>query len=112
MALRLRPRKHLVVEGALARILPSVRVAATLAAAGAATRTGRLLRKENRHFGGTYEGDEKGATAADSTVPSAARFSNAAYVEAGKAHEVLVIVTARGLSAGVSKGKITLTPEW
>jgi hypothetical protein len=68
--------------------------------------------KENRHFGGNYEGDEMGATAADSTVPSVACFSNAAYVEAGNAHEVLIIVTARGLSAGLSKGKITLTPEW
>lgn len=68
--------------------------------------------KENRHFGGTYEGTERGATAADSTVPSAACFSNAAYVEAGKAHEVILIVTARGLSAGVSKAKITISPEW
>ena len=68
--------------------------------------------KENRQFGGNYEGEERGATAADSTAPSVARFSNAAYVDAGKAHELLLIVTARGLSAGVANGKITLTPEW
>jgi hypothetical protein len=68
--------------------------------------------KEDRHFGGTYEGDERSATAIDSTTPVAALFSNRAYVDAGRVHDVLFVVAARGLSAGVSTGKVTITPEW
>jgi hypothetical protein len=68
--------------------------------------------KEDRHFGGTYQGDEQSATAIDSTTPVAAHFSNRAYVEAGRVHDVLFVVAARGLSAGVSTWKVTITPEW
>jgi hypothetical protein len=71
-----------------------------------------LKLKADRDFGGTYEGTERGATAADTSTPVAALFTNKPYVESAKAHDLVLIVSARGLSAGVSKGKLTITPEW
>ena len=68
--------------------------------------------KDPHDFGGTYAGREKGATAIDSTTPRAANLTNADYVESGKVHDLIVIVSGRGLSAGVSHAKITITPDW
>ncbi len=68
--------------------------------------------KDPHDFGGTYAGREKVATAAGSTTTRAASLTNADYVESGKVHDLIVIVSGRGLSAGVSNAKITITPEW
>jgi lipid-binding SYLF domain-containing protein len=68
--------------------------------------------RDRTDFGGRYAGEEKSATAADQTTPWGAFITNAAYVERLKAHDIFVVVTGRGLSAGVSDAQFTITPKW
>jgi hypothetical protein len=63
------------------------------------------------HFGGNYAGRKKSATAADSTTAWGDIFSNSGYSESSKIHDICFILTGRGLSAGIGKGKITISLE-
>jgi hypothetical protein len=67
--------------------------------------------KHPSHFGGSYSGRKKSATAADSTATWGEFFSNTDHAESNKVHDICFIVTGRGLSAGVGKGKITISLE-
>lgn len=58
--------------------------------------------KDASHFGGTYSGDEKSATAIDETASGGAVFSNSSYAESKNAHDIFLVITGRGLSAGVT----------
>jgi hypothetical protein len=62
-------------------------------------------------FGGSYAGKKKSATAVNSTAARGEMFSNSDYVESSKTHNIYLIATGSGLSAGVSKGKITISLE-
>ncbi len=64
------------------------------------------IAKENE-FGGDYTGAVKGATAAESHSAGYAVFSPAG-TDAGKL-EIYLISAGRGLSAGVGRGKMTIT---
>jgi len=67
--------------------------------------------KDPSHFGGNYSGQKKSATAVDSTTSWPEIFSNSDYAESTRIHDICFVVTGRGLSAGVSKGRITISLE-
>jgi hypothetical protein len=67
--------------------------------------------KNPADFGGAYAGRKSNATAINSTKAKGEVFSNATLVESGKAHDIMLILTGRGLSAGTSKSRIMITLE-
>jgi|WetSurMetagenome_2_1015567.scaffolds.fasta_scaffold341185_1 hypothetical protein len=67
--------------------------------------------KNPADFGGAYSGRRKSATAMDSTTSWGEVFSNSSSAENNKAHDIILILTGRGLSAGNSWGKLIITLE-
>jgi hypothetical protein len=67
--------------------------------------------KNPEDFGGAYSGRRKSATAMDSTTAWGEVFSNSSSAESNKAHDIILILTGRGLSAGNSRGKLVITLE-
>ena len=67
--------------------------------------------KDPENFGGAYSGQKRSATAMDSTIARGEVFSNSSSVESNRAHDIMLILTGRGLSAGKSKSKIIITLE-
>lgn len=68
--------------------------------------------KNPRHFGGEYSGGVKGATAGDATTPGGLWLHPRDDEGGKKAHDLLLILSARGLSAGVGGARMTITPDW
>jgi len=64
------------------------------------------------HFGGEYGGEVKTATAGDATTPNGLWLQPADDEEGKKAHDLLLILSARGLSAGIGRAKMTIAPDW
>jgi hypothetical protein len=67
--------------------------------------------KNPADFGGAYTGRKRSATAVNATKAWGEVFSNSTAAEGNKVHEIMLIVTGRGLSAGNSKSKIIITLE-
>ena len=59
------------------------------------------------HFGGDYHGKMQSATAADVTTYNWVVMSHARYP-----HDIFLLQSGRGLSAGVSAERLTITPMW
>ncbi len=62
--------------------------------------------KSEADFGGDYKGEVKAATAADTTTKGGVLLAN------DKGQKIFFIAAGRGLSAGVGKVKLTITPGW
>jgi hypothetical protein len=67
--------------------------------------------KDPEDFGGVYSGQRKNATAVNSTTAFGEVFSNSNSVESKKAHDIMLILTGSGLSAGNSRGNLLITLE-
>jgi hypothetical protein len=66
---------------------------------------------EMSHFGGEYSGSVRKATAVDSSTSSGVVLTPSS--NAGKdTHQLFMVTTGRGLSAGVGGAKLTITPSW
>jgi len=68
--------------------------------------------KHPNHFGGDYRGKVQTATAGDKTAQSGTLLSLDDDNQGRKAHDILLIMAAAGLSAGVGGAKMTITPGW
>jgi hypothetical protein len=67
--------------------------------------------KDPADFGGVYSGQRKNATAVNSSTARGEVFSSSNSADSKKAHDILLILTGSGLSAGNSKGKLIIALE-
>ena len=63
-------------------------------------------------FGGDYSGRMRRATAIDSNSADAVIFTPSASPEGAETHQIFLVVSGRGLSAGTGGAKLTITPAW
>lgn len=66
--------------------------------------------KNISHFGGEYGGLVQSAIATDNSATNASVFG--LTEEGEKSHDICLIFSGSGLSAGVGGGKLTITPDW
>lgn len=64
------------------------------------------------HFGGDYEGQVQSATAGDATPDNWVVLRKAGAGSGYMGHEIYLLQTGRGLSAGVALERLTITPAW
>jgi len=86
------------------------------AQAGGSTQWGvgmALGLKKQADFGGTYEGNVEGATAAVSTTGKGNLLTLVGRGATDRAHDLyLVVVSAKGLSAGVASARLQIKPDF
>jgi len=67
--------------------------------------------KKAEDFGGDYTGRATHATAGDDSAPGG-QFLTLDSEDDGKKHDVLLLFSGRGLSAGVGGETLSITPDW
>ena len=67
--------------------------------------------KDPADFGGAYSGRRRSATAVDATTAWGEVFSNSSFAASNRVHDIMLILTGRGLSAGNSKNRLIITLE-
>ena len=63
-------------------------------------------------FGGDYTGSTKRATAADETVNYGELLTPSYDAGSKDIHHIFLVITGRGLSAGVARSELTITTSW